>query len=324
MAQFAKRSSKRSRKSRIDEAREILIALGLPSRQTNERSARTLMALAQVAQRTNWSDARSTPLRTVDIMAFIAEHCGIKYAANTRETIRRQTLRQFVQARVADLNPDDPTRSTNSGNNCYALTNAALVVVRSYGTLRFEAAATAFISEQGSLQDLYRQRRTMNLVDVTLPDGRSVSLSPGPHNQLQRQIVEQFGPRFAPGAVLLYLGDTAKKHVVLAEAELRRLSIPITEHDTLPDIVLYRPDRHWLYLVEAVTSHGPISPTRKQTLEELVSRSNTKPIYVSAFPTRGEFRRYVADVAWETEVWIAEDPDHLIHFNGDRFLGPHA
>ncbi|MFS2517149.1 MULTISPECIES: BsuBI/PstI family type II restriction endonuclease [Parabacteroides] len=30
----------------------------------------------------------------------------------------------------------------------------------------------------------------------------------------------------------------------------------------------------------------------------------------------------MADIAWETEVWIAENPGHMIHFNGDRFIGP--
>ncbi|MBV8310580.1 MAG: hypothetical protein JO344_09370, partial [Planctomycetaceae bacterium] len=42
---------------------------------------------------------------------------------------------------------------------------------------------------------------------------------------------------------------------------------PITEHDELPDIVLYDPQKQWLFMIEAVTSHGPVSPKRHREIE---------------------------------------------------------
>lgn len=307
---------------KVEEAAEILRALGLPQPQTNERSALTLLALAKVPPDGDWARAEQPLLRTVDIMAFMREVYGKDYKPNSRETIRRQTLHQFVDARVADLNPDDPARPTNSGNNCYALTHAVLPVVRAYGADQFARRVEAFIANQGRLRDLYRRQREMAMVPVKLPSGRKVRLSPGPHNELQRAVIEQFAPRFAPGAVLLYLGDAAKKHLVFEKEALAALSIPITEHDKLPDVVLYREDEGWIYLIEAVTSHGPVSPSRQRQLEELLADCDAAPIFVSAFPDRADFRRYAADIAWETEVWFASDPEHLVHFNGEKFLGP--
>ena len=136
--------------------------------------------------------------------------------------------------------------------------------------------------------------------------------------------MEQLGPRFAPGASVLYVGDTALKHVVYEAEELRRIGVPITEHDKLPDAVFYQAGRNWLYLIEAVTSHGPVSPKRHRELENMLKDCTAERVYVTAFHTMHAFRKYAADIAWETEVWIAENPDHMIHFNGPKFLGPYG
>jgi hypothetical protein len=158
---------------------------------------------------------------------------------------------------------------------------------------------------------------------LVLADGKQVSLSAGDHNQLQVAIVRDFGPRFAPGARVLYLGDTADKHVVMEAATLVRLGVTLTEHDKLPDVVLYDENRGWLFLIEAVTSHGPVSPKRHRELEMTFGKCSAARVYVTAFPDAALFRRYAADIAWETEVWLADNPDHMIHFNGDKFLGPY-
>jgi hypothetical protein len=156
-----------------------------------------------------------------------------------------------------------------------------------------------------------------------MPGLDTVYLSPGRHNVLQVAIVEQFGPRFAPGAEVLYVGDTARKHVVFAADRLKSLKVPITRHDKLPDVVLYWPKKKWLFLIEAVTSHGPVSPKRHAELEKMLTSCSAERVYVTAFLDTKGFRKYAGDVAWETEVWLADNPDHLIHFNGAKFLGPY-
>jgi type II restriction enzyme len=173
------------------------------------------------------------------------------------------------------------------------------------------------------LQAAYQKERAAHQVPLQLPDGSKVYLSPGKHNRLQVAVIEEFGPRFAPGALVLYVGDTAKKHVVFQKEQIAELNIPITEHDELPDIVLYWPDKNWLFLIEAVTSHGPVSPKRHQELESMLAGCTADRIYVTGFLAMSDFRKFAADIAWETEVWIAENPDHLIHFNGPKFLGPY-
>lgn len=232
-------------------------------------------------------------------------------------------LHQFVQAHLADYNPDAPHLPTNSPRAHYAVTEAALVVVKAYGTKRWRAAVKRFLAQRGSLLTVYQKKREHQLVPVRLSDGTILKLSPGEHNELQAAVIEQFAPRFAPGARLLYLGDTAQKNLYLDERGWQALGIAITHHDKLPDVVLLDEKRHWLLLIEAVTSHGPMTPKRVMELREMFAGSRVGCIYVSAFSNFAEFRRHLKHIAWETEVWLAEMPEHLIHFNGDRFFGPH-
>jgi len=308
---------------KLEEALEIIRAIGLPRGQQNERSALTLLALAGLGPNDRWSGTRNPLLRIWDIMGFMREKYGKDYAANSRETIRRQTIHQFEQARIVDRNPDDPSRPTNSGKNRYALTDAAIGVLKAYGTSRFDTAVEDFVRRFGQLEEAYRRRRELRKVRLRLPSGGVVHLSPGGHNALQVAVIEDFGPRFAPGAALLYLGDTAAKHMVCDTETLATLRIAVTEHDKLPDVILYDAQRRWLFLMEAVTSHGPVNPKRHAEIERMLAECPAERVYVTAFLDRSDFRRYAADIAWETEVWIAESPDHMVHFNGPRFLGPY-
>lgn len=307
----------------VEEAQRILQALGMPPAQQNPMAGMTLLALCGMRPGSSWSEAvRRRCTVTKGIMDYLKEHFDIQYAANTRETFRRQVLHQFVQGNIAEYNPFEPGLPTNSPRAHYAVTPAFLRLIRCHGTEDWESAVEGFRREQGALSERYAADRTRNLIPVRLPDGGEVRLSPGKHNELQRAIVEEFAPRFAPGSHLLYLGDTTKKDLVVKTEDLDRLNIQITDHDKLPDVVLYDRRRNWLFLVEAVTSHGPISPTRLLDLKAMLESSAAGAVYVSAFPDLGEFRRHMREIAWETEVWICDTPDHMIHFDGERFLGP--
>ena len=295
----------------------------MPAAQHNQMAGLTLIALCGLTPSTAWATAaRRRCTVTKGIMDYLAEHYGTKYAANTRETFRRQVLHQFVQAGIADYNAFEPELPTNSPNAHYAVTEPALNAIRHYGRDDWESAVERFRREQGVLVERYARDRDRRLVPVKLPDGRDLSLSPGKHNEVQRAIVEEFAPRFAPGAHLLYLGDTAKKDLFVDSARLGELGIPVTDHDKLPDVVLYDAERKWIFLVEAVTSHGPVSPSRVVDLEGMLAECPAGAVYVSAFPDFGEFRKHMRNIAWETEVWLCDTPEHMIHFDGDRFLGP--
>lgn len=309
--------------AKVTEARSILSAFGLPAAQQNRMSGLTLLALCGLTPSMRWADAvRCRCTVTKGIMEHIRRHYDVEYAPNTRETIRRQVLHQFVQARVADYNPFDPDLPTNSPRAHYAVTEEALLVVRSFGASRWDAELKKFLDSQVALSRRYDRDRERHLVPVKLPSGQRLDLSPGQHNRLQRAVVEEFSPRFAPDARLLYLGDTAAKNLLIDHAGLRKIGIKVTSHDKLPDIMIHQAERRRLFLVEVVTSHGPMSPKRVVELEGFLANCTENIVYVSAFQDFDEFRKYIKEISWGTEVWISKRPDHLIHFNGDPIVEP--
>lgn len=310
--------------SKIIEAQEILKALGLPAAQQNEMSALTLLALCSIKEDIAWEKATRTSQRiTKEIMAFVNENykADAPYTPNTRETFRRQVLHQFIQAGVANYNPDNPTLPVNSPKAHYAITQEALEVAQSYGTKNWDSRTQQFAVEYEILRDRYAAERDMHRIPLVI-EGNEYYLSPGAHNEVQAAVVEEFAPRFAPGGKLLYIGDTEDKDLYVNPAGLEALNLPITEHSKLPDIVISDDKREWLFLVEVVTSHGPVSAKRVVELEEFTKDCPYGIVYVTAFPNAKEFKKHVDDIAWETEVWLSDTPDHMIHFNGDRFIGP--
>lgn len=309
--------------SKIDEAKEILKALGLPPAQYNEMAALTFLAVCHIKENDKWANATRQSLGVTNgIMTFVNENYGKSYAPNTRETFRRQVLHQFVQARILDYNPDNPSLPTNSPKAHYALSIEVLEVVKSFKTKTWNKTLKNFIDTVGKLSEVYLKERELIQIPVIFENGEIIKLSAGKHNEVQAAIVEQFAPRFTNGGTLLYLGDTAKKDLFVDLIELQHLGIPIDQHSKLPDVVIFDRKRNWLFLIEAVTSHGPVSPKRLLELEDLLKNCKVGKVYVSAFPDMKEFKKHSNNIAWETEVWLMEVPDHMIHFNGDRFMGP--
>ena len=307
--------------SKLEEAKGILSAIGMPKAQTNDRSAYVLLALADLKENISWTDAAQPEMRIVDMMNFMQVNYGKEYKPNTRETIRKDSIHQFVDAAVAERNTDSANRPTNSPNFCYRLTNEMLGLIQAYGTKKWQSQLKAFIAEKGTLVDRYKQQRDLVRVPV-LVNGQEFNFSAGEHNTLQKAIIEEFAPRFASGAEVLYVGDTENKDLIKNREVLEQLGVGITDHDKLPDVVLYTKNNGWLYFIEAVTSVGPISVKRMEEIEAMTAECKCGKIYVTSFPDRKTYKRFIDQLAWETEVWIADNPDHMIHLNGDKFIGP--
>ncbi|PTN07310.1 BsuBI/PstI family type II restriction endonuclease [Mangrovibacterium marinum] len=309
--------------SKIIEAQAILKALGLPEAQQNEIAAYTLLALCNITEKDKWSHAyRESHGISKGIMRFISDNYKKEYAPNTRETFRRQVLHQFVQAGLAVYNPDLPNLPVNSPLAHYAISEIALKTIKAYKSRDWNKALTVFFAEVETLKKQYCKERELSRIPLSLSDGRILMLSPGRHNEVQAAIVNEFASRFAQGSHLLYLGDTEKKDLHTDHETLERIGVSLTTHSKLPDVVIYHEEKNWLYLIEAVTSHGPMTPKRIVELEELLKDCSAGKIYVSAFPDFMEFKKHTNEIAWDTEVWIMDFPEHMIHFNGDRFLGP--
>lgn len=305
---------------KVEEAISILKALGLPK--PSAKAAYTLLAMAKMNEQKSWKSAEHRSMRIHDINVTIRSVFKVGYAENTREDFRKAVLKPFEHARVVDRNPDNPALAQNSPLTHYALTGDAIRVLKAYGSDRFEEEVHAFTKAYGSLSEAYAAVRRRHLVPVTLPSGEKFTLTSGKHNELQAAIIHRFAPQFAPGGKVLYLGDAADKTLHIDADELKALGISLTKHGKLPDVVIYLPEKNWLLLVEAVASSGPVSPKRKHDLDHLLAGCTADRVYVTAFLDFKEFKRHVQDIAWETEVWVAENPDHMIHYNGEKFLGP--
>lgn len=309
--------------AKIGEAHRILRALDMDRERSNERSALTLLALLHLRPDDAWEDAANPMLGTRAIMDWIRDHYGRVYAANTRETIRRQTLHQFADALLVQQNPDRPDRPVNSPKWNYQVTSEALTVIQRYGTSAFDSGLADYLAKVPGLKARYAAARRINRIPITLPSGEPFTLSPGGQNVLIRQMVEEFCPRFTPGAEVLYVGDAGAKWALFEADRLAELGVTVDQHGKMPDLVVYLPGRRWLVLMEAASSHGPVDAKRRGELAALFAASTPGLVYVSCFPDRREMRKHLAQIAWETEVWCAEEPTHLIHFNGERFLGPY-
>jgi hypothetical protein len=307
----------------IEAARQIIVSLGLPRAQQNERSALCLLALLNLTPGKAWSDAENPLVGVTPIMEWAREHYDKEYAPNTRETVRRQTMHQFCDAGVALYNPDQPDRPVNSPKTVYQIEPVALALLRTFDTKKWRRSLASYLSKRETLVAQYAKEREQNRIPVEIASGQQITLSPGEHSELIRAIIENFAPRFAPGSVLVYAGDTGDKWGYFDAELLIELGVTVDSHGKMPDVVLYFVEKNWLLLVESVTSHGPVDGKRHAELAKLFAGAKSGLVYVTAFPNRAVMGRYLGEIAWETEVWVADAPSHLIHFDGVRFLGPY-
>ena len=314
-----------TREQRIAEALQILRQLGMPKEQLNDRTAICLIALLNLPPDKEWPQAERPMLGIRAILDFAREKLEINYAENTRESIRKYSVKQLVSAGVLLHNPDKPDRSVNSSANCYQVEPTALELLKKFGTREWEPSLHSYLETNETLAEQYASARDRHRVPVRAREGQSIYLSAGPHSDLIRAIIEDFGPTYVPGGELVYVGDTGAKWGYFDDQLLASLGVQVGQHGKMPDVIIYDRERNWLVLVEAVSSSGPVDSGRHVELSVLFQQSTAGLVYVTAFPDRDEvFRKFLAVVAWETEVWCASDPTHLIHFNGERFLGPYG
>lgn len=311
------------RQKKIEEALSIVKALGFLRAQQNERSALTLLALLDLKPDTSWSKAKNPLCGITPMMDFFRTHYGRDYKPNTRETVRRQTVHQFLEAGLIEVNPDQPDRPINSPKAVYQIEKGALELLRTFGTPEWEQNIRAYLVSVETLQKRYAKEREMRRIPVNLAPGQTILLSPGGQNILVEKIIHEFAPMYTPGGKVLYVGDTDEKFAYFDREGLEALGVRLESHGKMPDVIIHHTAMNWLVLIEAVTSHGPIDGKRKDELERLFSSSQAERVFVTTFLTRVAMLQFFKDIAWETEVWIAEAPTHLIHFNGRRLLGPH-
>ena len=302
---------------KIEETREFLDQIGMPKAQQADICCYVILAMAGIKPDMQWKEATNEWIRIHDIIQFANSYYGTTYAENSRETFRKQALHHFRTAALVE----DNGKATNSPNYRYRLTKETFQLLRVRDTMEWEVSLRRFQHYHQSLVETYASKRKMIMMPVKI-NGQDFSFSPGKHNELQKAIIEEFAPRFAPDSECLYVGDTIEKDLVKNVEKLTKLGFEITLHDKMPDVVLYREDKDWLYFVESVTSVGPMDPKRIFEITEMTKDVTAGKIFVTAFPDFKTYKKFSEKLAWETEIWIAEMPEHMIHLDGDKFLGP--
>lgn len=309
---------------------DILNAVGVPVNDTDrklERMAKACMAVGKIKH--SFKEAVSSEngdfLRSRDIINFENANYGEKIADSSYDDIRRQDLKLLVEAGIVLNSSSQEQQATNNPSRGYALSPAFTNLLHQYRTSKWTNAVETYVKDTISLKEELERRRDLIKVPVTLPGGKTIDLSFGEHNDLQKAIIEVFLPLFGFGAEVLYVGDTKDKFLYLEKGALEALNFFPLEHEELPDIVAYSKDKNLLYLIEAYHSTGEWSEVRVRKIKRKLEESNCSAniVFFTAFENKNVFKQKAKDIAWETEVWIADSPEHLVHFNGYKFLEIH-
>ena len=311
----------------LNQALEILESVGIPIEGKTERALErmALCFLAVSGVRGNWAKARSNIyLKSRDIIQILNTEFEEKISSGSYDDIRRKDLKLMVVAGLIINSSERPDAATNDPTRGYSLSPEFCALIQAYGSTKWSKSLAAHKKTHQNLAQLLARKRNLPKIPVTLPGGKQLKLSLGQHNELQKRIIEDFLPRFGAGSTILYIGDTSNKSLHLDDAGLKAVDFFDLSHDELPDIIAYNKTKNWLYLIEAVHSSGPMSEIRMLELKKLLTNCSAQIIFVTAFLTRTEMRKWMLEIAWESEVWLAENPDHMIHFNGEKFLGPYT
>ena len=315
----------------VQESLQILTRLGVPLGALTERRkvkmCKAFMAVADVRPGKGWVDCSSIEdgycPTSRQVIAHMNTYLGESISSGSYDDIRRKDLSLPVEALIVVKSAKNPDANTNDGTRGFAISLAAAQVIRQFGTEAWDAASDNFLAGRVSLATALLRERQLARIEVKIGDGRTFEFGPGGHNLLQKAIIDEFLPIYGHGAEVLYVGDASNKSLFLNAERLAALNFFELSHDKLPDVVAYSADRNWLFLIEAVTTANPISELRRKTLLELAQGCVAALIFVTAFPNRTVYRKFSADIAWETEVWLADSPHHMIHLNGDKFMGPY-
>lgn len=294
-----------------------------------ERTLKVVLAFAELtpgrtlADAKGWGDADHRLIRSRELIELLNNGWGEAISRGGYDIVRRESVKFLQAAGIVLKNPDDPSRAPNSPLTGYALSPEFAKLLRSFGAADWDSELGRFIQRAGSLRAIFRKHREMEMTPVVLPDGVEVQLSPGRHNVLQARVIEEFLPRYMPGCELVYLGDAEDRTLFRNDALAAEVGFFALDHQHLPDIVVFDRRRSWLTIIEAVDASGHLTALRMRELKALLVDARYPQVFVSAFLTYKVFSRFAAELAWETEAWIAEHPTHLIHFDGKRYLGPY-
>ncbi len=301
----------------IDEIKEILEKINFPQKYVSEQTAICVIALMDKTERRGLLPGHkslSEGARIHDILNYARDDVRKKVAENTREAYRKTSLAPLMNYGLVVRHQ----LSTNDPNTYYRL-------YPDFSRLLSEKNKREkyLLIDQLKGQTSKLSGRAINKslkgkdVVVHINEEDSFSLSRGAHNMLEKTVVEVFSLVFLSEPQVVYIGDTAPRKGYQNRTLMRRLNLPIDTSASLPDVILFSLSEQHLVVIEVVTSSGPITSIRLKQLQKLTKgpkKLGCKISYITAFPSRTVFRRFVEDIAWGSSVWIENELSSIVHF----------
>ena len=303
----------------LDEVRVLLEQLGLDRKLITEQSAICVLALADGTERDGLLQGKKhlrDGARIHDIIEFARQECGKDVAENTRESYRKLSLKPLCDEGLVIRHQ----LSTNDPKTFYRLHPEMLRLLTCPAPLERRWLACELAAQQSQGQG-WRQQSHRTEVPVEVGQAQPFFLSPGAHSRLTAAVVEVYGPTFLKRPRVVYMGDTRHKDGYQNRDLMRELNLPLQVTANLPDVILLCEANRVLVVIEVVASSGPVSAARLAQLQSLVQQSvllGYRVRYVTAFPSRRIFRRFVEEIAWGTDVWIADEPEQVVCFGADQ------
>lgn len=315
-----------SKQQIIRESLDILIKFGIRFSDMTPRRLEMMsmcfLAVCDVNSPGGWERAKcfsdNYSLRSRDIIDYINENFGEHISKGSYDDIRRKHLLRPVDAKI--IVRTIPASSRNNPTRRYALSDSYAAVVRAYGTGDWEGMLKTILLGKTTQTEAYAQDHNLPTMPVRIPDGKKIALHPDPHNVLQKDIIEKFLPKFGFDSELLYIGDADNKYLVYQKDKLEDIGFFNLNHAELPDVIAYSERKNLLFLIEAFHSTGAITIDRLSNLKRLTENCKAKIVFITAFADFKIFIKHSRKIAWDTEIWIAEIPEHMIHYNGPKFL----
>ena len=315
----------------IREALFIIDQLGIPleglTGRDKEKLAMALLAAGDVKTSKEWRKVKSTnsgySITTKQCVEFYNTYLEENMSKGSYDYVLRDGFSKLLIGGIVERSK--PESNLSDATRGYRISTEYARIISKFGQKDWEKQVEIFNKTHKTYRERLAQTRNIPMINVKMPDGKEFQLKDGEHNLIQQQVITEFLPRFGYGATLLYCGDSDNKYGVINEKEkLAELGIKDLSQGKLPDIVAYSAEKDWIYLIKAYHTSNPITAERKYELEQMMGECADKCIYITAFESNDAFRNCKEDLAWETEVWIVTNPDHMIHRNGFRFIGPYG
>lgn len=313
----------------IKESLQILSCLGIPIDEVTERKREKMgmafLAVGNVKSSNEWKKIKDSnsdySVTTKEIIDFDNNNLEDNISRGSYDYVLRDDLKFLLLADI--VIKSKPMANTSNPTRGYKISAEYSRIIKNYGQSDWFKQVEAFNSSHPTYEEKISQKRNLPKIKVTTPDGKEIDLKDGEHNAIQKAIIEEFLSRFGYGAQLLYCGDSDNKYgLIFEEQKLQELGFSDLKQSKLPDVVAYSPEKDWVYMIEAYHTSNPITPTRKLELQKIMGESSKKGIFVTAFENVSSYHKCTEELAWETEIWIATEPDHMQHRDGVKFLGP--